>query len=114
MKLPLAWLREFVDVPDGTATGCSRSAITSMVSSSVRRSPSSVTIVSPARARRTRISGPRSRAASNAWSGWPNSSITKFVTSTTLLIGRRPIDSSRFFNHAGLSFTVTPLMRTAV
>jgi hypothetical protein len=31
-----------------------------------------------------------------------------------LLIGRRPIDSSRSFSQAGLSPMVTPEMRTAV
>ena len=42
-------------------------------------------------------------AASKACSGWPSSCSTKLVTSTMLLIGRRPMASSRCLSQAGLS-----------
>ena len=54
----------------------SRSAITSMSGSSLRSTPSSVVIVSPGFARRTRISPPAIRAASKACIGWPISRFT--------------------------------------
>jgi hypothetical protein len=58
------------------ATGRSRSAITRVVSSSVRFCPSSVVSPSPERARRTLISGPASFATSKACIGCPISSMT--------------------------------------
>ncbi len=45
---------------------------------------------------------------SKAWSGWPSSQRTKLVTSTTLLMGRWPIDSRRRRSHSGLGPIVTP------
>ena len=55
----------------------------------------------PRCARRTRISAPRRLARSKACSGWPSSSSTRFVTSTTTLIERMPADSSRAASHGG-------------
>ena len=50
---------------------------TSAVSASKRRAtPSSVSIVSPSRARRTMMREPRTASRSNACSGWPQASIT--------------------------------------
>ena len=65
----------------------SASAITRSASASARvlRRRASRASRRGARAR-TRISPPRSLARSKACSGWPSSSITRFVTSTTLLI----------------------------
>ena len=91
-----------------SATTRSRSAIASTSGSSVRGLPSSVVMVSPGRARRTRIAPPWSRARSNAWSGWPISSSTRFVASTTLLTGRWPIAASRRASHGGEGATRTP------
>ena len=54
----------------------STSAITSIWSSSVRSTPSSVTIFSPALARRAMSLLPRILPASNACSGWPQASMT--------------------------------------
>ena len=54
----------------------STSAMTSIWSSSVRSTPSSVTIFSPAAARRAISLPPRILPASNACSGWPQPSIT--------------------------------------
>ena len=95
-----------------SATARSASAITSTSGDSVRSSSSRVTSRSPAAARRTTIfafpSAWASLARSKAWSGWPVSQSTKLVTSTTLLIGRRPMAVSRCCSHAGLGPTVTP------
>ena len=56
--------------------GPSASSITQTSGSSVRRTSSSVVIVSPARPRRTTSVPPATRSASNACIGWPVSSIT--------------------------------------
>ena len=81
------------------ATGFSASAITRCCVVSVRRTPSSVTSVSPALARRTTIVGRPSLpfasvSRSKAWSGWPMSQSTWFVASTGAEIGPEPIARS--------------------
>ena len=82
------------------ATGFSASAITRCWGVSARATPSSVTSVSPARARRTMIVGKPSTpfasvSRSNAWSGWPMSQRTWFVASTGAEIVPAPIARSR-------------------
>ena len=78
-----------------TATGFSPSQIMSISASRVRSLPSRVTKASPAAAVRTTIRFPARRSRSKACNGWPHSNMTKLVTSTMLLIGRDPTDSSR-------------------
>ena len=56
--------------------GPSASQTIAMSGSSSRSTPSSVVIVSPGSARRTMILLPRTSSRSNAWTGWPVSSIT--------------------------------------
>ena len=81
--------------------GPSSSQMITMSASSVRSTSSSVVIVSPSSARRTTSRPPATRSKSNACIGWPLASITKFVMSTTLLIGRIPAAVSRAFSHSG-------------
>jgi len=69
---------------------------------------------SPTVAGRTMIFAPRILAASKACNGWPNSSMSQLVTSTTLLMARRPTDSRSRFNHAGLGPIFTPRTAKAV
>ena len=66
---------------------------------SARSTPSSVTMRSPAARGARRSRRPRCAPRSKACSGWPRSSITKLVTSTTLLIGRMPARRSRRRSH---------------
>ena len=63
-------------ITPATATARAASAITSIVSPSGRLCPSSVTTVSPGRARRTTTWRPARRSPSNACSGWPSSQST--------------------------------------
>ena len=49
------------------------------------------------------------RSASKAWSGCPSSCCTKLVTSTTLLIGFKPMASRRSCSQAGEGPTITPV-----
>ena len=59
-------------------------------------------------ARRTTMRRPSRRSRSNACSGCPSSSRTKFVTSTITLMGRMPHASRRSAIHAGDGPTRTP------
>ena len=81
--------------------GPSSSRMTTIGGSSSRTAPSSSSMRSPVCAGRTTSRCPATRSRSNACSGWPVSSITKFVMSTTLLIGRWPAAISRAFSHGG-------------
>ena len=81
--------------------GPSSSQMITMSASNVRSTSSSVVIVSPSSARRTTSRPPATRSKSNACIGWPVASITKFVMSTTLLIGRIPAAVRRAFSHSG-------------
>ncbi len=69
---------------------------------------------SPSRARRTTRWPPATRSKSNACIGWPLTSITKLVMSTTLLIGRMPAADSRAFSHSGDGPMVTSSNSRAV
>ena len=51
---------------------------------------------------------------SKACSGWPYSIMTKFVTSTMLLIGRWPRRVRASWSHFGDGPTFTPAIRLAV
>ena len=82
------------------ATGFTASAITRCCGVSVRSTPSSVTSISPAFARRTTIVGRPSApfasvSRSKAWSGCPMSQRTWFVASTGDEIALCPIAASR-------------------
>ena len=79
----------------------SRSAMRRSSGESARSLPSSVTIFSPGRAVRTTISRPATLSRSKAWSGWPSSSSTKLVASTTFEMERTPHASSRRASQAG-------------
>ena len=81
--------------------GPSSSQMITMSESNVRSTSSSVVIVSPSSARRTISRPPATRSRSNACIGCPVASITKFVMSTTLLIGLIPAAVSRAFSHSG-------------
>jgi len=96
-----------------TATGRSPSQIISISRSSSRSFWSRVTNFSPWFAVRTtmRLSARRSR--SKACRGCPHSSMTKLVTSTMLLIGRKPTDSSRSCSQNGEGLTTTLSSRRA-
>ena len=94
--------------------GPSSSQMISMSASNVRSTSSSVVIVSPSSARRTTSRPPATRSKSNACIGWPLASITKFVMSTTLLIGRIPAAVSRAFSHSGDGPIFTSSNRRAV
>ena len=63
-------------ITPASASGFFSSAITSMSVVSSRSSPSSVTSLSPSLARLTMIFSPPTAEKSNAWSGWPASSMT--------------------------------------
>ena len=93
-------------ITPATATGASASAITSVPSGRSRATPSSVSMVSPARLRRTTTVSPR-WSRSKACSGCPVSWSTTFVTSTTLLTERMPMAARRSTIHAGLGPTAT-------
>ena len=95
------------------ATGFSASAMTRCSGESVRSTPSSVTSVSPARARRTTIAGRPSApfasvSRSKAWSGWPMSQRTWFVASTGELIGFIPRPRRRSWTAGEASRTRIP------
>ena len=77
------------------------SAMTTMSGSSTRSTSSSVVITSPSTARRTTSRPPATRSKSNACIGCPVASMTKFVMSTTLLIGRMPAADRRAFSQSG-------------
>ena len=78
-------------ITPATATAPSASAITRSSRASARSCAVERRERLARRAPRARgRSPPRTRARSKAWSGWPSSSITRFVTSTTLLIERKP------------------------
>ena len=94
--------------------GPSSSQMISMSASNVRSTSSSVVIVSPSSARRTTSRPPATRSKSNACIGWPLASITKFVMSTTLLIGRIPAAVRRAFSHSGDGPIFTSSNRRAV
>ena len=74
---------------------------------SVRWTPSRVVSVSPSCAQRTPIRPPASLSRSNAWLGFPSSSITKFDASTRFEIGRIPARVRRACTHKGESVTRT-------
>ena len=73
-----------------SATGFAPSQMTRLLSFSWNSLPSRVTMDSSLRARRTMIWVLSSVDMSKACMGWPISSITKLVMSTTLLMLRRP------------------------
>ena len=94
--------------------GPSSSAMISVSGSKVRSTSSSVVMRSPSRARRTTRWPPATRSKSKACIGWPEPSITKFVMSTTLLIGRMPAADRRAFSQSGDGPIVTSSNRRAV
>ncbi len=95
------------------ANGRAASAITRSSGSRSRFTPSRVSIVSPRAARRTRISPPDTSRRSNAWSGCPVSSITRFVQSTTRSTLRRPSASRRRRTGSGEGPFAMPSTTTA-
>ena len=86
----------------------SRSAMRRSSGSSARSLPSRVTSFSPGRAVRTTISRPATLSRSKAWSGWPSSSSTKLVASTTFEMERTPHASSRCASQSGEGPILTP------
>ena len=88
--------------------GPSASAMTMSVASSLRVRPSRVTMGSSWAARRTMTLPPRILSASKVCRGWPVSKRMKLEMSTTLLMGRRPMERSFFCSHSGDGATVTP------
>ena len=92
-----------------TASALSVSRIVSMPSDRVLSEPSSVTNLSPSFAASTMILPPLTVLISNAWMGWPYSSMTKFVMSTMLLIGRMPACIRYFCIHQGDCSTLMSL-----
>jgi hypothetical protein len=72
------------------ATGLSASQMRRSCDVKARSTSSRVFIVSPFEARRTSMLRPASLSRSNACSGWPHSSMTRFDTSTAFAIGRTP------------------------
>ena len=93
-------------ITPATTSGRWASAMTQTPVSSFTFLPSRRTISSPSRAGRASMPS-ETFFASNAWSGWPSSSSTQFVISTTLLIGRRPAASRSRRSHSGLGPTFT-------
>ena len=69
--------------------------------------PSSVVKGVPSGRFFTMILPPWILSASKACMGWPISNMIYWVTSTTLLMGRTPMDFKRFCSHSGDSLTVT-------
>ena len=90
------------------------SAMTSIGGRSVLVSSSRVASDSPGRAVLTTTVRSAIVSRSKACSGWPYSIMTKFVTSTMLLIGRWPRRARASWSHFGDSPTFTPAIRLAV
>ena len=88
-------------ITPASATGFAASAITRFFSLNSTVVPSSTVSFSPALARRTTTRLPSSLFKSKVCSGCPSSISTKFVTSTTLLMERRPMLSRRSTIHLG-------------
>ena len=88
------------------AMGPLESAMTRLDGFRLYFSSLSATIWSPARALRTKMVSPASLSASKACIGWASSDMTKFVTSTMLLIEFRPMASRRYCSQSGDGATV--------
>jgi len=96
------------------ATGLRPSQIISVSAFRVRVLPSRETKGSPCRERRTTILPSSRNRKSKACRGCPNSIMTKFVTSTTLLMALSPTASRRCRIHFGEGWIFTPLIMRAV
>ncbi len=87
-------------ITPATQTASFPSVITISSCVSLRSIESKVVSVSFSLAILTTIVFPNA-SASKAWRGWPISNKTKFVISTTLLIGRTPQAINLAFSHCG-------------